>query len=72
VGLLFRCSSIATRVAIRLEARVPAEGTEERLLEGIVGRVPAGELAEIPVDLVAVLLVEAFEGRYRHGVHHLL
>ena len=54
------------------EARVSAEGAQEGLLEGVVGRVATGELAEVRVDLVAVLLVEAFEGRYRHGVHHLL
>jgi hypothetical protein len=55
-----------------LEARVSAQGAQEGLLKGVVGSVAAGELTEIRVDLVAVLVVEAFEGRYRHGVHHLL
>ena len=55
-----------------LESRISAEGAQEGLLEGVVGPVTAGELAEVRVDLLAVVLVEAFEGRYRHGVHHLL
>jgi hypothetical protein len=54
------------------ELRVAAQGAQEGLLEGVVGRLAAGELPEVPVDLVSVLLVEPFEGRYRHGVHHLL
>jgi hypothetical protein len=54
------------------ETGVPAQGAEERLLEGVVGRISPGELAEVRVDLVSVLVVEAFEGRDRHGVHHLL
>ena len=55
-----------------LEALVSAQGAQEGLLEGVVRAVAAGELSEIRVNLVAVFLVEPFEGRYRHGVHHLL
>jgi len=54
------------------ETGVPAQGAEERLLECIIGRIFPGELAEVRVDLVPVLVVEAFERRDRHGIHHVL
>ena len=55
-----------------LEARIPAQGPQEGLLEGVVCGFSPGEAAEVRVDLVAVRLVEALERRYRHGVHHVL
>ncbi len=54
-----------------LEPTVGLERAQERLLKGIVGPRGAELAPEEPQDLGAVLLVEALEGRDRHGRHHL-
>jgi len=45
------------------EPRVCAQRTEERLLERVVGAIAAEPPNEEAIDLVAVLLGEALEGR---------
>ena len=53
-----------------LEPRVGAERAEERLLERVLGALAAEPPDEEAEDLVAVVLVEALEGRERHLRHH--
>ena len=54
------------------ELRVATQSTQEGLLERVVGGVRADHAAQVGVNRIAVLVVEAFEGRKRHGLHHLL
>ena len=60
------------QVASVLETRVGVEGTEERLLERILGGLGAKPAAQQPEHLAAVLGVEALERRHLHSLHHLL
>lgn len=53
-----------------LEPRVGAQGAEEGLLEGVLGRSAPEHPGEVAVDLAAVGVVELFERRYPHGLHH--
>ena len=54
-----------------LEAVVGSQRPQECLLERVLGRRPAQAPGEEAEDRVAVLGVEAFEGRNRrHGLHH--
>jgi hypothetical protein len=55
-----------------LEPPVRPKGSEEGLLEGVLGRLAPQQAREVAEDLVLALLVEALEGRNRHGLHHLV
>ena len=57
------------QLATVLQPRIGAEGSHERLLEGVLGALAPQPLDEEPEDLVAVLLVEALERLYR--IHRL-
>ena len=46
-----------------LESRIGSQRAEERLLEGVLGPLPAEPPAEKPEDFVAVGFVEGLEGR---------
>src|SRR5205085_11211026 len=61
-----------TQLAPVLEPVVRAERAQERLLEGVLGVGDAEPAAQEGEDLTAPGLVEALEGRNRHGVHHAL
>ena len=52
-----------------LEPVVGAERAQERLLPRVLGAL-AEQPAQVAEHLVAVLEVEALEGRDRHGLHH--
>lgn len=53
-----------------LQRRIAAKRTQERLLEGVIRLAAPEQPNEVPEDLIAVLLVEALEGRENHGFHH--
>ena len=53
-----------------LERGVGAQRPEERLLERVLGALPSEAADEHAEDLVAVLVVEALEGRDHGCVHH--
>jgi hypothetical protein len=53
-----------------LESTVCLERTQECLLERVVGSLGTQASPKQAQHFDAVLLVEALEGWYRHGVHH--
>ena len=59
-----------SQVLAVLEPAVGAERPQERLLERIVGPIGAEPTAEQAEYVAAMLLVEALERWYRHGLHH--
>jgi hypothetical protein len=52
-----------------LEASIRLQRTQECLLERIVGSLGTDATPKQPKYLGTMLLVEAFEGRYRHARH---
>ena len=54
------------------QAPVPAQSAEKGLLERVLGSLTAEQPDEVPEHCLAVLLVEAFERRDCHGLHHPL
>jgi hypothetical protein len=54
-----------------VEPAVGAKSSQERLLERVLCPLRSESPPDEAEDLVPVLLVEAFERRYAHGLHHL-